>query len=116
LDELYLSYTGYGVSNAWQTVSGLLQSSGSVSVAIGGGSSNVPLVSGEAYLDNFEVATGAILGWPLVTDFDGDGFIDVNDLVEMAQHWLESGAGIISDLDSDGSVDMKDFSIFGGTW
>jgi hypothetical protein len=78
LDELYLSYTGFGSGNAWQTITGLLAgqwSSKPVSIAIGGGSSGAVLGAGKAYLDNFEVDSRLLLGWLPATDIDTNGFI-----------------------------------------
>jgi len=114
LDELYLSYTGYGASNAWQTLSGLLQSSGSVSVAIGGGSNNVQLVSGDAHLDNFEVTAGTLLDWPAAADINLDGFIDLNDLLILCGNWLTSGPA--GDITGNGFVDLEDFAEFSQVW
>ena len=64
-DELYLSYTGYGRANAWQTLQGLLQArwqTDSVYVTLGGGSEDGMALTGEdAWLDNFAVDRGTIL-------------------------------------------------------
>jgi hypothetical protein len=113
LDELYLSYTGYGVSDAWQTISGMLQSSGSVSVSIGGGSDNVELVLGNAYLDNFEVTTASLLGWPPATDLDEDGLIGLGDLVILCSGWLQPGP---ADFDLSGNTDLNDFAELESAW
>jgi len=62
-DELYMSYSSYGKSNAWQTVEGLLQNRWAaqpVYVVIGGGSDRVVLDTGDAYLDNFAVDSGLL--------------------------------------------------------
>lgn len=63
-DDLYLSYTGYGSENAWKTISGLLQGrwdAESIYVGIGGGSENVGLNTGDAYLDDFTIETGTVI-------------------------------------------------------
>ena len=65
--SLYLSHVGYGSEKAyiWQTISNPLQVQwlSPVDVAIGGGSDGVALDADEAYLDNFEVTSGQLLGW-----------------------------------------------------
>ncbi len=121
LDELYISTTGYGFSNAWQIITGLLVgqwSSEPVSVAIGGGCLGAALSVGEAYLDNFEVTTGQLLGWPPVTDIDGNGFIEWNDLKIMCDYWLETGPDILGDIckDENDIVNFLDFAEFGLAW
>lgn len=84
-----------------------------VDVSIGGGSSGAVLGPGEAYLDNFEMAKATLLGWPPATDLDGNGFIELYDLVIMCENWLDTGAG---DIDNDGNVDFIDFAEFGLAW
>ena len=72
-DKLYMSYTGYGKANAWQTAVGLLQNeweSEPVYVVIGGGSDRVVLDAGDAYLDNFVIDSG-LLDFPAVPDDSG---------------------------------------------
>ena len=64
-DELYFSSTGYGKPNAWRTVPGLLQgrwAGGPVYVILSGGSEGMDLSSGDAWLDNFTIDTGVVLG------------------------------------------------------
>lgn len=63
-DELYLSYTGYGKANAWQTVARLLGDpwrGQPVYIILGGGSDGMDLSGGETWLDNFTIDTGAIV-------------------------------------------------------
>ena len=79
----------------------------------GGGSTGAALGPGEAYPDKFEMQTAGLLGWPPVTDIDGNGFIELDDLVEMCENWLESGPG---DIDNSGIVDFYDFAEFGPAW
>jgi len=65
VDELYLSFSGYGSANAWKTARNLLQDqwgNSLVSVGIGGESYGAQLSSGQAYLDNFAIESGNILG------------------------------------------------------
>ncbi len=62
-DRLYLSYTGYGRTNSWVTMSDLIQGrwgGGPVYVGIGGAPVYAALDSGEAYLDNFVVDEGVV--------------------------------------------------------
>jgi hypothetical protein len=62
-DELYFSHTGYGKSNAWQTVSGLPKgrwATESVYVILSGGSEGMALTAGDAWLDNFVVNAGMV--------------------------------------------------------
>lgn len=66
-DELYLSHTGYGQSNASDTISGLLKGLWGCEVVtpfIGGDVENAILDSGEAYLDNFIVDGGTVVPEP----------------------------------------------------
>ncbi len=119
LDRLYLSSTGYDAANAWQTLSGLLQgqwASEPVSLAIGGGSDGTYIDNGQAYLDNFEVTSAVLFGWPVATDFNKDGFIDWLDVEAMALHWLQSGSGIEGDSNADGIVDFADFAALAVAW
>jgi hypothetical protein len=122
LDELYLSSTGYGSDgNAWQTIGGLLAgqwSSEPVRIAIGGSSFGAVLGTGEAYLDNFEVDSGLLLGWPVISDIDGNGFIEWEDLRIMCDNWLAVGTDIQGDIYKDeyDIVNLLDFAEFGPGW
>ena len=119
LDELYLSSTGYGVANAWQTLSGLLQgqwASEPVSLAIGGGSDGDYIGNGRAYLDNFEVTSAVLFGWPVATDLNKDGFIDWLDVEAMSTHWLQPGSGIEGDFNNDGIENFADFAALAIAW
>jgi pyrrolidone-carboxylate peptidase len=112
-DELYLSYTGYGAANAWQTVTSLLQGqwlSKPLGIAIGGGSNGGSIDNNHAYLDNFEVTAGKTLGWPPAADLNKDGLIDELDVKVMSEHWLESGSDVECDLNGDGIVNFVDFA------
>jgi len=112
-DQLYLSYTDYGAGNAWQTITGLLKGqwlSKPVSMAVGGGSDDAGIDNNQAYLDNFEVASGNIFGWPPLCDLNKDGFIDELDVKVMSEHWLQTGSEIEGDLNSDGIVNFVDFA------
>jgi hypothetical protein len=112
-DELYLSYTDYGTSNAWQTISGLLDaqwSSHPVGIAVGGGSDGGGTDDGQAYLDNFEVTSARMLRWPVASDLNNDGYIDLLDIAVMSDNWLRTGSGITGDLNSDDTVNFIDFA------
>ena len=112
-DQLYLSSTGYGSANAWEVVPGLLQgqwASEPVGVAVGGGSDGGSLDSGKAYLDNFEITTGKLSGWPPLCDLNKDGFIDWFDLEVMSGNWLDTGPDIEGDLNGSGTVNFVDFA------
>jgi len=118
-DQLYLSCAGYGAENAWQSLSGLLQGqwgSEPLSLAIGGGSDGDCIDNGRAYLDNFEITTAVLFGWPVAADFNRDGFIDWLDVKAMGVHWLEPGSGIEGDLNGDGIVNLVDFAALATGW
>jgi len=113
LDGMYLSYTGYGVDNAWQTIAGLLKgqwASKPVSIIVGGGSDGGSIDNNQAYLDNFEVTSGKVFGWPPAGDLNKDGLIDELDVKIMSEHWLETGPDIEGDLNGDGIVNFVDFA------
>ena len=84
-----------------------------VDVSLGGGSAGAALGAGEAYMDNFEMARAGLLGWPVVTDIDNNGYIEIYDLAIMCENWLDSGKG---DIDNNGIVDFRDFAEFGLAW
>jgi hypothetical protein len=114
--DFYLSHGGFGSENAyvWHTPNatrGLW--SMPVDVSLGGGSAGAALGAGEAYMDNFEMAKAGLLGWPVVTDIDSNGFIEIYDLAIMCENWLDSGEG---DIDNNGVVDFRDFAEFGLAW
>jgi lysophospholipase L1-like esterase len=114
--EFYLSHTGFGAENAY-----VLQAPGNtrgqwsvpVYVSIGGGSLEVAIGPGEAYLDNFEIITAGLIGWPPATDLDANGYIEIYDLAIFCSEWLGSGS---TDFDNSGIVDFLDFSEFGLAW
>jgi len=110
-NSLYLSYVGYGSENADVVLQ--VQWSSAVNVAIGGGSAGAALGLGDAYLDNFEVTTATLLGWPPATDLDSDGFIGWGDVKVMSQYWLDINPG---DINGDGIVNFKDLAEFGLAW
>jgi lysophospholipase L1-like esterase len=119
--DFYLSHTGFGSQNAyvWQTTDPFqVQWVLPVRLSIGGGSFGVSLSPGDSYLDNFEVMTAALLGWPPVTDIDGNGFIEWDDLSIICENWLETGPDIPGDIykDEDNTVNFLDFAEFGPAW
>jgi hypothetical protein len=124
-NEMYLSHVDYGDANAytWGTIPSPLQgqwTSASVEVAVGGGS-DVALASGEAYLDNLIISNAKLLGWPPVTDIDGDGYVDLFDLGIIADNWLvpdvgNEGGDINGNGEGDGIVNLPDFAELGLAW
>jgi hypothetical protein len=114
--DFYVSHSGFGSENAyaWGTPNATRgQWSVPVYASIGGGSSGAALDAGEAYMDNFETAEAGLLGWPVVTDIDGNGYIEIDDLEILCNNWLDSGEG---DIDNNGIVDFRDFAEFGPAW
>jgi uncharacterized repeat protein (TIGR02543 family) len=114
--KFYLSHTGFGSGNAydWQAPDPTQgQWSLPVEVSLDGGSDGAALGSGEAYLNDFEIQTAELFDWPPETDVDNSGYVDIDDLKEMAENWLDAGAG---DIDDNGIVDFKDFAEFGPAW
>ena len=84
-----------------------------VEESIGGGSFGGVLDSGIAYLDNFEMAKAGLLGWPPVTDIDGNGFIEIDDLALICDNWLNPGIG---DINKDGFINFIDLADFNPAW
>jgi hypothetical protein len=79
LKEFYVSHTGFGSGNAyvWSAPNPTQGQWGlPVKVSVGGGSSGAALDTGEAYLDNFEMAKATLLGWPPVVIVPEDNFDD----------------------------------------
>jgi hypothetical protein len=116
LRKFYLSHTGFGSENAhvWQGSDPTQgQWSLPVEVYLDSSSSGAALDSGEAYLDNFDVNNGILNDWPPETDIVVNGFVELDDFVEMCDNWLKSGAG---DFDDNGIVDFYDFAEFGLAW
>jgi hypothetical protein len=104
----YLSHTGFGSGNSYTG-----QWSVPVEVSLDGGSEGAAPGSGEAYFDNFDVSSANLIDWPPETDIDGSGYIDIDDLMMMAENWLDTGPG---DIDNDGIVNFEDFAEFGPAW
>jgi hypothetical protein len=55
-------------------------------------------------------------GWRSIADLNNDWVVDVNDLAEFVNYWLDEGECIPSDLNRNESVDLADFSILGLHW
>ena len=49
-------------------------------------------------------------------DFDLSGNVDLKDLLEITELWLEGVNLDIHDLDPDGLIDLKDFNLFSREW
>jgi hypothetical protein len=114
--RFYLSHTGFGSGNAYVwTAQDPTQGPWGVPVeaAVGGGSSGAAISSGEAYFNDFEMQTAELHGWSPATDIDVNGYIEIDDLMAMAENWLDTGPG---DIDNNGIVDFKDFAEFGPAW
>lgn len=62
--------------------------------------------------------TAALLGWPPITDIDGNGFIEWDDLRIMCENWLSTGSDVHGDIykDEDNIVNFLDFAEFGPAW
>jgi len=125
-NNLYLSHVSYGDANAydWQTTPDPIQgqwASEPVEVTIGGGSVDIVLSLGDAYLDNFEV-TRATLVLDSVADFNNDGDVDFEDFAILGLAWRSSisddNYNPIYDISepSDGIVDERDLAILCDNW
>jgi hypothetical protein len=114
--KFYLSHTGFGSGNAysWQATNPTYGPwSQPVKATLEGGSAGATLAAGQAYLDNFQTNTAALLNWPPVTDLDHDGYIDAYDLAIMADSWLNAGPG---DFDNNNRVDFVDYAQLALAW
>lgn len=121
LDELYLSFDGYGSSNAWWTIPNVLGGQwghAPLHICIGGGAENIIITSGDVYLDNFAVDSGNLTNWPPIGDLDHDGDSDLVDLSEFTEMWLRFDCGMCqgADLNMDQDVDLLDFAAFAENW
>jgi hypothetical protein len=67
----------------------------------------------EAGIDNLEVSV-VLCGTPCPGDVDGDGRVDVTDLLAVISQW--GGSGGSADVDGDGYVDVADLLIVIGNW
>jgi len=116
-NSIYLSHEGSDSEDAyvWKSIPNPLtfEWDSDVVVSIGCGGDNFATADGRVYLDNFEVMTAVLFGWPPATDLDGNGYIELYDLEIMCGNWLGTGAG---DIDNSGNVDFLDFAEFGLAW
>lgn len=113
-NEIYLSSTSFGPADAFQIVS--LPEKIDWIVEMTGFTENFGFASGFAWLDNFTIQTGQLMDWPPKTDINQNGFIEIEDLAEMAGQWLSIGGGFSADIDVDGDVDFADFARFAEVW
>ena len=67
----------------------------------------------EAGIDNLEVSV-VLCGSPCPGDIDGNGAVDVNDLLTVISQW--GGAGGSADIDGSGVVDVGDLLLVIGAW
>jgi hypothetical protein len=49
-------------------------------------------------------------------DFNLDGCVELDDLADFTDQWVESRGGLEADLDGNGSVDFADFALFAENW
>ena len=68
-----------------------------------------------AYLDNFEVASAALLGWPVAVDLDYDGLLGWGDIDVLSGNWLEVYPDR-GDINGDDIANFLDFAEFGLAW
>ena len=62
------------------------------------------------------LSCGPVFGSSLA-DFEPDGDVDINDLIFMAEHWMEDSS--IADIEpsgGDGVVNLRDFSVLTRHW
>jgi hypothetical protein len=114
-DRLYAGNTGYGPDNDWQMMTDVFGKVGQyLRVSVGGGGNGGNLTAGQAWLDNVEINTGALKGYPPVTDLDGDGYIGWGDVRQITDHWLMHYAP--ADLNKDNFVNFTDLALVVAGW
>ena len=113
-NEIYLSLNGFGPEDYFQVVS--LPEKIDWIIELVGFTENFGFASGLAWFDNFTIQTGKLTNWPPKTDINQDGFVDIEDLCEMAGQWLNTGGGFSADIDSDGYVDFVDLARLAEVW
>ena len=52
----------------------------------------------------------------LYGDLNEDAVVNVMDFARFAEHWHQSGGGLVGDLDRDLDVDSTDLSVFVNEW
>ncbi|HSV26964.1 MAG TPA: hypothetical protein VLH60_03640, partial [Sedimentisphaerales bacterium] len=111
-----VSHEEYGLTNAWQTLSCLWARcmNRDVQVFVGGGGVGVALGAGQAWLDNVEINTGALKGWPPPADIDQDGYVGWGDLWYIISYWLRYHPA--ADINKDGIVDFRDYALTVAGW
>jgi hypothetical protein len=87
-----------------------------VSASIDGVADRIVVGSGEAYLDNFEVTTATLNGWPPITDLNEDGYIDWEDISLLADNWLDTNPEAVGDVFDDNIVNFLDYAEIGLGW
>jgi len=66
---------------------------------------------GDYYLYDMPIAPART-----TADFNGDGIVDVQDLLAIAEHFCECGQDLRADVNSDGLVNYLDFAMFAWRW
>jgi hypothetical protein len=49
-------------------------------------------------------------------NLNGAGIVDLTDMAMLANHWMESGAGVVGDIDNSGGVNPDDLAIMVQFW
>ena len=67
------------------------------------------------------IIQAVLLGWPPVTDIDGDDYVDLADLAIICGNWLDTDAGVEDgDINGngagDGIVNFRDLAELGLAW
>ncbi len=69
------------------------------------------------YLHSFDREPQAAGATPqYCPDIDGDDFVNLIDLAQLAGNWLETGYGVPGDFDWSGQVDADDLALMGAYW
>lgn len=80
-------------------------------LTLGGYAEQGSIPEGAMWFDNFIVNTGEILSAEIRTDINQDGYIDCDDVAELALNWLQNPTTSMADINKDGKVDMQDLAI-----
>jgi len=118
-DVLAVSLVEYGDPDATLVPDlGTASESEGIAMFLGGFTlGDAPAMPGEdAYIDNFVIEEGEILGWPVCpADLTGDGVVDVLDLLEVLAAWGPC-PDCPEDITGDGIVDVLDLLEILSAW